>query len=110
MSERLPQHGRFKAAVLDDDELASRYSDEDSPEERVKFGYGGYNPEVAKLTDIADILLSLRATLIAVNSEKGKMPKITPFPRPETAFDRRARERLKSKRNELFKMLTPEGG
>lgn len=106
--DQLPQHGRFKAALLDDDELAEQIYepvDDDGPIPPMDFV--GYDPVVAGLTNIGDILLMLRATLIAVNSDKGKMPPVKPLPRPESARERVERERSKERRSELLSILTP---
>lgn len=47
-----------------------------------------WSPEVELLADIADELKALRTVLIAVNSEKGRAPKLKPTPRPRTMLDK----------------------
>lgn len=111
LASQLPPHGRFKAALLDDDEYAESIgvpddNDEDDGKRRV--GFLDYDPTYARLTDIADLLISLRDTLIAVNSDKGKAPKNTKYmTRPETAFDRLRKRHAKEKRELLNSVLFP---
>lgn len=111
LADQLPPHSRFKAAMMDDDEFAARIgvSDEsDEPGKRAKMSLEGYDPLLAKVTDVCDLLIGLRETLIAVNSEKGKAPKGTKYmPRPETAFDRLRRAERQKKLNELRNILVP---
>lgn len=63
--------------MLDDDEYVAQFGEvSDSDEEQPgRMDLTGYDPVVAKLTDVCDLLISNRTTLIAVNSEKGKGPK-----------------------------------
>lgn len=108
MSELLPSHGRYKAAMLDDDEYAARVGLPDSSDEKRRpVDYVDYDITAAKLDNIADLLIALKATLIAVNNE-GKAPKGVKFlTRPETAFDRLKRAHAREKRRLLASILTP---
>ncbi|WP_226359521.1 hypothetical protein [Pseudonocardia sp. ICBG1142] len=108
LSARLPEHGSFKAAMLDDDEYAERMGVQgDAGADRVAPSYRGYDPVLARLTDIADLLLSLRTTVVAVNSESGRAPSTRFMPRPETAFDRLERRRSRQQLDALSAVLTP---
>lgn len=96
--------------MMDDDELAAMIGvvDDDNKPKRAKVSLAEYDPLVAKLTDVCDLLIGVRTTLIAVNSEKGKGPKDVKYmPRPETAFDRLRRRERDRKLNELRSMLLP---
>lgn len=110
MADQLPPHSRFKAAMMDDDELAAiiGLSDDDESSKKQKVSLAEYDPLVAKLTDVCDLLIGVRTTLIAVNSEKGKGPRDVKFmPRPETAFDRLRRVTRERKISELKSVLVP---
>jgi hypothetical protein len=112
LADALPSHSRFKAAIIDDDELAARLNltdDEDGDKsERRKMTYEGYDPVIAKLTDACDLLIGLQRTLIQVNSEKGKGPKDTKFmDRPESAVDRARRRMRQEKIAGLRQLLVP---
>lgn len=109
LAMQLPAHGRFKAAILDDDEYARSVGLPEVSDDESKRGptYVDYDPQIARLTDIADLLISLRSTLIAVNSEKKvKEPKY--MTRPESAFDRLKRRHAREKRELLRSILTPD--
>lgn len=111
LTDQLPPHSRFKAAMLDDDEFAAAIgvSDEETNGDKPqRISLADYDPMVAKLTDVCDLLIGLRTTLVAVNSEKGKGPKDTKYmPRPETAFDRLRRRKRQEKLSELRNLLVP---
>lgn len=109
LSNQLPSHGRFKAAVLDDDEFAESVGlpDSDDQGREKAFGLVDYDPVVARLTDIGDLLIKLQATLVAVNSEKKqRAPKY--MARPQTAFDRLEKRVSREKRDFLTSILTPD--
>ncbi|MFE0021904.1 hypothetical protein [Amycolatopsis sp. NPDC059021] len=87
--ERLPDHSHYKVAIHDDDELARRHHDADhhaGNRPRRTVDAHTWTPERAALTDVADILLTIRATLDAQHS--GQSQKVTPMPRPRLARDR----------------------
>jgi hypothetical protein len=88
--ERLPDHSHYKVAIHDD-ELAQRLhdiADETGRRQSVRRTVDAHTwtPERAVLTDVADILLSIRSSLEAQRT--GKRQKITPMPRPRLARDR----------------------
>lgn len=110
LTDRLPPHSRFKAAMMDDDDFAERVGLplDDGENKSPKVPLEDYDPLVAKLTDVCDLLIGLRTTLVAVNSDKGKGPKDTKYmPRPQTAFDRLRVKKRQEKLNELKSLLLP---
>lgn len=111
MSMKLPSHGQFKAAILDDDDYAESVGlpDDSGDDKKRSIGYLEYDPTVQRLDTLADLLIALRATLIAVNSDKGKAPKDMKYSeRPETAFDRLRKRHAREKRDMLIGILTPD--
>lgn len=87
--ERLPDHGHYKVAIRQDDDLARRHADVDGEQQEPStptVDAHTWTPERAVLTDIADILLSIRASLEAQRT--GKPQKTQPMPRPRLARDR----------------------
>ncbi|WP_134664008.1 hypothetical protein [Amycolatopsis sp. CFH S0078] len=91
MIERLPDHGHYKVAIRDDDELALRQRDAEresgrKPSRRAAVDARAWTPERAALTDVADILLTIRSSLEAQRTGKSQKP--NPMPRPRLARDR----------------------
>lgn len=89
--ERLPDHSHYKVAIHNDDELAARLREVEAatgrrPPTRPTVDAHTWTPERAILTDVADILLSIRSSLEAQHT--GKRQKVTPMPRPRFARDR----------------------
>ena len=82
----------------------------DVPDGPPSFGMAGWTYERELLVGVTETLMSLRAVLIAVNSEKGKVSKVQPLPRPKTAVDRIAAIRSKQKRGSLLAQLVPHEG
>jgi len=101
------------AAVHDDDdvaaELIARGGDEVARKRSERFGLEGWTYERELLVGITEVLLSVRSTLIAVNTPKGKAPpKVKPLPRPRTAMDRVEALQRQAARHELLAQLTPD--
>lgn len=86
---RLPRHGHFYASVLADEESMEQVlSQEDNAESKSAIPLAGWTTDHDLLTTVIDVLNSLHATLVQVNSEKGQRPDVKPMPRPETAIER----------------------
>lgn len=67
-----------------------------------------WTPERAVLTDVADILLSIRASLEA--SRTGKRQKVTPMPRPRLARDRLTHAETYERHRERVALMLPGRG
>lgn len=111
MLPRLPRHSHYKAAIAQDEDLARAYLAR--PAEQ---GPQAYRPPITEhsalvevLTTVIDELRELHATLIAVNSRKGRRPKVTRAPRPETAVMRLEKDRSVAMLADLERRLTPDG-
>lgn len=101
---RLPRHSHFHASVMDDDDAVKQLLSRERP---AGFGLVGWTFERELLTAAVDALNQLHATLIQVNSDDGKRPKVESLPRPTTALDRMARdEELTAHRNRV-RLLRP---
>lgn len=75
------------AAVLDDEEIAERLlSEPDGPARAMDLVGWTYDREL--LAGIFEAILRLTSITIAANSKDGKVPKVTPLPRPQTAVQR----------------------
>lgn len=87
-AERLPDHSHYKVSVRDDLDLARRVREQDKgkPARRVKVTGQVWTPERAILTDVADILLRVLASLEAART--GRTHKPQTMPRPVDAFAR----------------------
>lgn len=91
LAERLPDHGHYKVAIRDDDELARRQAEAEAadpaqPQSPKSVDARVWTPERAVLTDLADILLAIHASLEAQRTGQRQRP--TPMPRPRLARDR----------------------
>jgi hypothetical protein len=64
------------------------FSQEDDEESKSSIPLAGWTTDHDLLTTVIDVLNSLHATLVQVNSEKGQRPDVKPMPRPETAIER----------------------
>lgn len=104
--DRLPRHSHYKAAIADDDELARQVLEH--------LGRGTvparpplteYSTLIEVLSNFLDELRELHATLIAVNSAKGRRPRVTRTPRPETAVMRAEKRRSMERLMELEQRL-----
>jgi hypothetical protein len=93
--ERLPNWGHYKTAMVMDEAWAQRVLELEKAGQEVAPAADpnqmtplGYTPELAYLAIIADRLEAVRNVIIAVNTEDGNMPPVTPLPRPTTTLDR----------------------
>lgn len=105
---RLPDHSHYKVAIHDDDELAVRRRDTESPG-RLRLSRVDartWTPERATLTDIADILLTIRASLEAQRTGKRQKPPV--MPRPVLAADRLERTDFLRRHRERVRLLLPD--
>jgi hypothetical protein len=103
MLEQLPSHGRYKAAILDDEELAERIAEQPASS---SFGMHEWTPERALLTVMVDWLQAIYSITVAANSKNGKGPPVKPLPRPVTAVDRlEQRRRLEMGRAIMAQMF-----
>lgn len=102
--EQLPAHGRYKAAIADDDELAQRMAE--LPVSK-SFGMHEWTPERALLTVIVEWLQALYSITVAANSTNGKGPPVKPMPRPVTAVDRWEKRRSTEIGRSLLAQLLP---
>lgn len=88
--ERLPDHGHYKVAIRQDDTLARRHAETEGEAHQPStptVDAHVWTPERAVLTDVADILLGIHASLEAQRTGKPQQrPK--PMPRPRLARDR----------------------
>ena len=106
--DHLPRNSFFMQAVSLDDEhvemiLASRQFAEQEPSGP---SMAIFSPEVERLDGIRnDLQANTIATLAAAGAKK--LPRFTPRPVPETAFDRVAHRRRSAKHQQLVKRLLP---
>lgn len=86
----LPDHSHYKVSIHDDDELARRAREQQpeaaSQSARPRVDAHTWTPERAALTDVADLLIAIRASLEAQRT--GKRQNAKPMPRPVLAADR----------------------
>jgi hypothetical protein len=107
-AERLPDHGHYKVAIRQDDELARRQAEAEEAEGEQKPGKPTvdahtWTPERAALTDVADILLGIRASLEAQRTGKQQRP--DPMPRPRLARDRVEAARAFERHQQRVRMM-----
>lgn len=87
LKSRLPADGWYGTALAMDPELAEQLVALDDDDEVVEPPTPlGYTKEVHLLAAVVDGLQQVCSVLIAVNG--GDAPRVTPFPRPQTAKDR----------------------
>lgn len=116
--DHLPGHSWYNAAVAGDEEhaemiarsLAARESEGESTPQGPPLQT--WTPEVAVSTQILDAVRSVQHAIIAVNSEKGKVPEPPkPAPRPHTpleaAIKRAQYGKRKAAHDALAKRLLP---
>jgi hypothetical protein len=98
----LPAHSRYVAALLDDPDVAADLAE--VPTAPRPMSLVGFDPVVARLTDLIDAVNANTAATIAAAGVDP--PTIDPMPRPETELDRaRNRVRLEA-RNMIADMMT----
>ncbi|WP_027944027.1 hypothetical protein [Amycolatopsis taiwanensis] len=109
--ERLPDHGHYKVAIRDDDEIARRQRDAElarpQPATPRSVDAHTWTPERAALTDIADILLTIRASLDAQRT--GKPQKPGQMPRPKLARDRLEASESYQRHRQRVQMMLARG-
>lgn len=66
----------------------------------------GYDDAVLRLDNIFDAVMALNETLIAVNSRKSSMRKPMRAPRPETAYQRLAKQVKVDKLDSIVDKMT----
>lgn len=80
-----------------------------SVEASTAFGTLDWTHERELLTLIVDVLNQLHATIIQVNSEKGKRPAIDPMPRPVTVLNKIETQQNIAAHQERVKKFLPRG-
>lgn len=112
--DRLPRHSHYKAAIANDEHLAQQLLDQTKPADR---SAGPGRPPITEYPVLAELLANqldelreLHATLIAVNSKKGKRPKVPPTPRPESAVMRLEKQRTMAILADIEQRMLPSGG
>lgn len=106
--ERLPRHSHFHASVMgDDDSVAEMLNRPVS--ESASFGTLDWTHERELLTLIVDVLNQLHATIIQVNSDKGKRPAIDPMPRPVTVLNKVETQQNMAAHQERVRKFLPRG-
>lgn len=116
--DHLPGHSWYSSAVSSDPEHAAMIAESlaarQDEGERVDTGPAlhTWTPEVAIMTQVLDAVRSVQHAIVAVNSEKGKVPEPPkPAPRPHTpleaAIKRADFERRKTRHDALAKRLLP---
>lgn len=112
--DRLPAHSWYSAAVSNDEDharmlaeslIARKELDDESSSDKGP-PLTSWTPEVAKLTEVVDAVSAVHHAIIAVNSEKGKVPDPPkPSPRPTTPLERamkRANYEVRKERHEAL--------
>lgn len=92
--DRLPRTSLYVEAVADDDEIADRLVDDETPSRGPRLSE--WSPERDALADVVDMLGNVVAAVIAAAGVKP--PQINRTRRPKTAFDR-ARQRQRVQRH-----------
>lgn len=94
--DRLPGHSWYAATVSMDEKhaemlaasIAERRASGDAAENNAGPPLTSWTPEVAALTNVLDAVRGVQHAIVAVNSEKGKMPKPPqPSARPRTPLE-----------------------
>lgn len=104
----LPRFSRYHLARADDDDLAA-------VEARLGLAapsrpsLAAWDAHQDLIATMRDEFAALRALLIAVNSPKGKAPKVKPTPRPITAAQRAERRAEKTAHDHIVAQVTPRG-
>lgn len=114
LTQRLPPDSHYKAALLDDEELATERIEAEErgeltpPPRKSKPSLIGETQERALLRAIASALPRIEHAVYAVNAPKGKAGRPpTGLPSPETAEDRVRSQRGDADVEELIAAVTP---
>lgn len=105
----LPHHSLYAEAVANDPEHMAALVEArgDVPADK-RPRQSTWTPEVEAITQVGDLLKSLIAITVMVNSKKGsKKPDTSPLPRPGTVVDDIKRERKRKKHLELVREVLP---
>lgn len=95
-----PSKSRLVAAQMEDDELADlALASEDKNQRSSGPSIETWSTEVAYLAAAVDRLGEMISAVIV--SAGGKAPKVTPLPRPKTAFDRASYRRAQARHHSL---------
>lgn len=119
--DRLPSHSWYAASVSMDEEhakmLAEAIAQRDANSEEKPESKGppltSWTPEMAMLTNVYDAVRGVQHAVVAVQSERGKMPEPPkPAPRPVTPLERALKraeyERRKAKHESLVARVLPK--
>jgi hypothetical protein len=99
----LPNYSYNKAALADSDEYAMEAFKHQAHQAEQHMTMAGFNPEVARLSDVVDLLQVL---IDAVSkSAGGKGIDVKKVQRPELAFARIRERQAKATHKELVKMM-----
>lgn len=110
MLELLPEFGRYKLAIADDDDLADQAVSQrnDSAESKRGVPLRSWTPEREQTANLIDVLLSVRQQILAGQLKKGRTPpKLQPSSRPRTALQRAEAKRDREKRAFMQSKLRP---
>jgi hypothetical protein len=113
MVELLPEFGRYKLAVADDDDLAEQVVARRNGRPAPKAGgvsLQAWSPDREQTANLVDVLVSIRQQILAGQLKKGKKPpQVAPAPRPRTALQRAEQKRNRSHSAHLRSKLLPNG-
>jgi hypothetical protein len=112
--DHLPRHSAYGDALANDEDLAAQYGDEVEDGEPAAPSFAEWTPQVALLSDIADLLALIRTEVWQLAGQKSA-PKFTPMPRPISAVERTEAMRRQHAREDMLAALFPardedEGG
>lgn len=112
LADQLPRESRYIAALHDDDEIAPLLvaAHTDSGDEEPRMSLVGWTPERELLTDLVQAVQHMHATLIAVNSQKGKAPDVPEPRRPRTLVDELRRRADRDEAERVVAMFSPRPG
>ncbi|WP_103353605.1 hypothetical protein [Amycolatopsis sp. CA-128772] len=106
----MPDHAHYKVALQEDIDLARRAREhaKGKPSRRPRVAGQVWTPERAALTDVADILLRVLASLEAQRT--GKTSKPQSMPRPLTAAARLDQLDAAQRHRDRVRMMLPHQG
>lgn len=113
MLEHLPEFGRYKLSLADDDELAARIAERTGEKPNGKkqgvplLSWTAQREQTATLTDV---MVSVRQQILAGQLKKGKAPpRVSPAPRPRTALQRAEARRDLTRHRSIVATVLPKG-
>lgn len=111
--EHLPEFGRYKLSIADDDELAARIvARQNAAPEQARHGVPllSWTPEREQTANLLDALTGVRQQVLAGQLGRGKKPpKVHPAPRPVTALQRAESRRSLARHHFIVSKVLPEG-